>query len=88
MPPWCEGSADVVPRAWPSINGTVFGQRRGEDGLLVGRLARGASCPFDPACLLHASRFEDREGLPRIGNVALNSQRAYALTGFTPRAWP
>lgn len=44
--------------------------------------------PYDPACLLRASRFEDREGLPRIGNVALNSQRAYALTGFTPRAWP
>lgn len=47
-----------------------------------------ATRPFDPACLMRASRFEDREGLPRIGNVALNSQRAYALTGFTPRAWP
>ncbi len=43
---------------------------------------------YDPACLIRASRFEDHEDLPRIGNVALNSQRAYALTGFTPRAWP
>lgn len=46
------------------------------------------TCSYDPVCLLRASRFEDREGLPRIGNVALNSQRAYACTGFTPRAWP
>lgn len=43
---------------------------------------------YDASALLWASRFEDRTGLPRIGNVALNSQRAYALTGFTPRAWP
>ena len=43
---------------------------------------------YDPACLIRASRFEDRDQLPRIGNVALNSQRAYTLTGFTPRAWP
>jgi dTDP-4-dehydrorhamnose reductase len=43
---------------------------------------------YDPACLIRASRFEDHDHLPRIGNVALNSQRAYALTGFTPKAWP
>jgi dTDP-4-dehydrorhamnose reductase len=43
---------------------------------------------YDPACLRRASRFEDHEGLPRIGNVALNSRRAYTFTGFTPRAWP
>jgi len=43
---------------------------------------------YDPACLIRASRFEDHNRLPRIGNVALNSQRAYTLTGFTPRAWP
>ncbi|MGE3541029.1 MAG: NAD(P)-dependent oxidoreductase [Candidatus Tectimicrobiota bacterium] len=43
---------------------------------------------YDPACLLRASRFEDHAGLPRIGNVALDSQRAYAVMGFTPRAWP
>lgn len=44
--------------------------------------------PYDRRCLMRASRFEDREGLPRIGNVALDSRRAYALTGFTPRPWP
>jgi dTDP-4-dehydrorhamnose reductase len=43
---------------------------------------------YDPACLIRASRYEDHDHLPRIGNVALNSQRAYTLTGFTPRAWP
>ncbi|ETW92880.1 MAG: hypothetical protein ETSY1_41690 [Candidatus Entotheonella factor] len=43
---------------------------------------------YDPTCLIRASRFEDHDNLPRIGNVALNSQRAYTLTGFTPRAWP
>jgi dTDP-4-dehydrorhamnose reductase len=43
---------------------------------------------YDPTCLHRASRFEDHAGLPRIGNVALNSRRAYTLTGFTPRAWP
>ena len=35
-----------------------------------------------------ASRFEDPDDLPRIGDVALDSRRAYALTGFTPKAWP
>ena len=43
---------------------------------------------YDPACLLRASRFEEREGLPRLDNVPLNAQRAYAVTGFTPCAWP
>ncbi len=43
---------------------------------------------YDPACLIRASRFEDHDNLPRIGNVALNSRRAYTFTGFTPRAWP
>jgi dTDP-4-dehydrorhamnose reductase len=43
---------------------------------------------YDPTCLIRASRFEDPADLPRIGNVALNSRRAYTLTGFTPRAWP
>ncbi len=47
-----------------------------------------ATRPYDPACLLRASRLEDRTGLPRIGNVALHSQRAYTAMGFTPRAWP
>ena len=43
---------------------------------------------YDPTCLIRASRFEDPDNLPRIGDVALDSRRAYALTGFTPRAWP
>jgi dTDP-4-dehydrorhamnose reductase len=43
---------------------------------------------YDPACLRRASRLADHDYLPRIGNVALNSRRAYTLTGFTPRAWP
>ncbi len=43
---------------------------------------------YDRACLIRASRFEDHDHLPRIGNVALNSRRAYTRTGFTPRAWP
>jgi dTDP-4-dehydrorhamnose reductase len=43
---------------------------------------------YDPACLIKASRFEDTTGLPRIGDVSLNSQRAYDLMQFTPRPWP
>ncbi|MDH3600204.1 MAG: sugar nucleotide-binding protein, partial [Candidatus Tectomicrobia bacterium] len=31
---------------------------------------------YDPACLIKASRFEDTTGLPRIGDVALNSAKA------------
>ncbi len=43
---------------------------------------------YDPSCLIRASRFEDRSGLPRIGDVALNSQRAYDLLNASPRPWP
>jgi dTDP-4-dehydrorhamnose reductase len=43
---------------------------------------------YDPACLLRASRFDDTSGLPRIGDVALNSQHAYATLDYVPKAWP
>ena len=43
---------------------------------------------YDPACLMRASRFEDTSGLPRIGDVALNSQRAYELLHDMPKPWP
>jgi dTDP-4-dehydrorhamnose reductase len=43
---------------------------------------------YDPACLIKASRCDDTSGLPRIGDVALNSQRAYDLMQDTPRPWP
>lgn len=43
---------------------------------------------YDPACLIRASRFDDATGLPRIGDVALNSQRAYDMMQYTPQPWP
>ena len=43
---------------------------------------------YDPACLIKASRFEDTTGLPRIGDVALNSSKAYDLIDYVPRPWP
>ena len=43
---------------------------------------------YDPACLIRASRFDDPAGLPRIGDVSLNSQRAYAHLGYAPKPWP
>ena len=43
---------------------------------------------YDPACLIRASRVDDPEGLPRIGDVSLNSTTAYELLGSTPRPWP
>jgi dTDP-4-dehydrorhamnose reductase len=43
---------------------------------------------YDSACLIRASRLEDTVGLPRIGDVSLNSQRTYDLLQYTPRPWP
>lgn len=43
---------------------------------------------YDPACLIKASRFEDTSGLPRIGDVALNSAKAYDVIDYVPRPWP
>lgn len=43
---------------------------------------------YDPACLIRASRFDDTSGLPRIGDVSLNSQHAYATLRFLPQPWP
>ena len=43
---------------------------------------------YDPACLIRASRFEDTTGLPRIGDVALNSTKAYEVMGYVPKPWP
>ncbi len=43
---------------------------------------------YDPVCLIRASRFEDPSGLPRIGDVALNSQHAYDTMHYTPKPWP
>jgi dTDP-4-dehydrorhamnose reductase len=43
---------------------------------------------YEASCLIRASRHDDQSGLPRIGDVALNSQRTYDVLGFTPRPWP
>lgn len=43
---------------------------------------------YDPACLIRASRFDDESGLPRIGDVSLNSQRAYECLDSMPNPWP
>jgi dTDP-4-dehydrorhamnose reductase len=43
---------------------------------------------YDPTYLIRASRFDDLEGLPRIGDVSLNSHQAYTLMNYVPRAWP
>jgi dTDP-4-dehydrorhamnose reductase len=43
---------------------------------------------YDPACLIRASRFDDTSGLPRIGDVALNSQHAYDAIQYMPKPWP
>ncbi len=43
---------------------------------------------YDPTCLIRASRHDDTSGLPRIGDVSLNSAIAYQRIGETPRPWP
>ena len=43
---------------------------------------------YEASCLIRASRHDDQSGLPRIGDVALNSQRTYDVIGYTPRPWP
>ncbi len=42
---------------------------------------------FDSQYLIKASRHDDPENLPRIGNVHLKSQKAYDLLDFTPLSW-
>lgn len=42
----------------------------------------------DPNYLIRASRHEDPEQLPRIGNVHLDSAKAYRQLSFCPQTWP
>lgn len=42
----------------------------------------------DPEYLIRSSRFEDRVNVPRLGNVHLDSKKAYDMIGFVPRQWP
>ena len=42
----------------------------------------------DPQYLIRSSRFEDRINVPRLGNVHLDSKKAYDMIGFVPKSWP